>query len=65
MGKISLDEQEIKSVLSYLHGEARRDFWQFSKFGLLIFRDLFTGKNRIFSRDPRTRAHAFKDVPPL
>ena len=62
MGKVSLDEREIKSVLSYLHGEAQKDFWQFSKFGLLIFRDLFTGKNRIFSRDSRTRAHEYKDI---
>ena len=62
MGKVSLDEQKIKSVLNYLHGEARKDFWQFSKIGLLIFRDLFTGKNRIFSRDSGIRAHAFKYI---
>ena len=62
MEKVSLDEQEVKNVLSHLHGEARKDFWQFSKFGFLIFKDLFTGKKRILSRDPGTRSHAFRKI---
>jgi len=62
MEKASLYELEINSVLKHLHEEAKKDFWKFSKFGLLIFKDLFTGKRRIFSKDPRSKAQAFKDI---
>jgi len=62
METLSLDEHKIKSVLNYLHEEARKDIWQFSKFGFLIFRDLFSGKKHIFSKDPGTKSHAFKNI---
>ena len=62
MGENSLSDKDVAETLNFLHDEAKKDFWQYSKFGLLVLRDLLTGKKRIFSSDPGTRSHSFRKV---